>query len=567
MLNKINNFFMTKTVLVVCIICACTFALPLNAQENTLPDSSTQQDDNSGSAENDENDLPDELKDDDSKKKNAPDPALQRNFVIIDAAHEYDLNPHTATYSSEAQILSALYEGLYSYDPATLDPVPALALTYKISRDKKRWTFTLRDGITFSNGEPITAAAIRASWINLLKTKDAPYASLLDCIKGAEAFRKGTGKEEDVGIIARDMKTLVVQLETPAAHLPRILCHHAFSAVSEKENVFSGAFVISERTKNKLVLARNEKYWDATNVALPQITIYQSDDLADNTWRFNKGEADWISGMVDTQKLLSKESIRIAAEFGTEYLFFSCKSEPWNKASFRNALLAAVPWKELRTNSLVPATTLVYPLTGYPTVEGLGDTDEDEALAMMKEARKDAGIPEDKKLTLVFGISGTDRMKKEAELLKAAWAPLGVDLAVQVTPEDRYLTSLSGWNADLFGYSWIGDFADPLAFLELFRDGSTLNESKWTNPEFAGFLAKAAETTSTAEHYKLLSQAEQTLLDDGVVIPISHPVSLHAIDLKSVGGWSTNALDIHPFKYLYIKENTSSLQNLILTMR
>jgi oligopeptide transport system substrate-binding protein len=547
------------------LLCVLFIVFPAVAQEFPQEDPNAQQDQlDAPDTANDDEILPDG---ESQSKKDAPAPALQRNFVIIDAGHEYDLDPHTATYSSEAQILSGLYEGLYSYDPVTLDPVPALAISYKISRDKKRWTFTLRDNALFSNGDPITASVIRDSWLSLLATPDAPYASLLDCITDAAEYRNGKCSADDVGIIARDDATLVVTLNSPTAHLQRLLCHHAFSAVSTKENVYSGAFAVQEYAKGKLILVRNEAYWDKKNVALPQITVFQSDDLAENTWKYNKGDADWISGMVDTQKLLSKDSIRIAAEFGTEYLFFSCKNEPWTNPDLRNALLTAVPWKELRANSLVPATTLVYPLTGYPTVEGLSDDDADEALMLMKAARKSAGIAQDKVLTITFGISGSERMKKEAELLKAAWEPLGVNLVVQTTPEDRYLTSISGWNADLFSYSWIGDFADPLAFLELFRDGSTLSESKWTNDKFSQLLAQAADTTSTTEHYKLLAQAEQVLLDSGVVLPISHPVSLHAIDLQSVGGWSTNALDIHPFKYLYLKQNTSSLKNLILTMR
>ena len=66
------------------------------------------------------------------------DKSLQRTFVIIAPSHEYDLNPHTANFSTEAQFLTGLYEGLYSYDPKTLDPVPALAESYKVSRNKKR---------------------------------------------------------------------------------------------------------------------------------------------------------------------------------------------------------------------------------------------------------------------------------------------------------------------------------------------------------------------------------------------------------------------------------------------
>ncbi len=487
------------------------------------------------------------------------DPALQRDFTIVISAHPLDLTPHTAAYSIEAEFLTGLYEGLYSYDPKTLDPIPALAETYNLSRNKKRWTFTIRKDACFSDQTPITAESIRSSWIALLKHENAPYASLLDCIEGAEEFRTGKGSEENLGITARDENTLVVNLKTPTAHLPRILCHHAFSCVSEKEGVYSGAFILKEKKELSYIFEKNPYYWDAENVAIPSITVLQSDEAAENSFLFNVGQADWIVSMVDTNVLLSKRSVRIAAEFGTEYLFFTCRNKPWDNANLRNALLCALPWEELRKGSLVPATTLVYPLAGYPTVEGLSDTSIEDAQDYMKDARKELALAEDARLELTYGISNrSERQKKQYELLKAAWEPLGVDLKVQTTRDENYLGSMPYWNADIFSYSWIGDFADPTAFLELFRFGSTLNLTSWKNDKFERLLKEAGNTTDTAEHYKLLSKAEQVLLDDGLIMPISHPVSLHAVDPVTVGGWYTNALDIHPLKYIFLKEDTSS---------
>ena len=126
--------------------------------------------------------------------------AEQRPITLIDSVHEYDLNPHTASYTYDAQVLNGLYEGLFICDPATLAPKSALCISYKVSRDKKRWTFTLREDAFFSDGTPITAQDVRESWLGLLETPYAPYASLLDCIAGAREFREGTGKEENVKI-------------------------------------------------------------------------------------------------------------------------------------------------------------------------------------------------------------------------------------------------------------------------------------------------------------------------------------------------------------------------------
>lgn len=76
---------------------------------------------------------------------------IQEELLIIQSPGHLNLNPQLSSYSSEAQILSGLYEGLFSYDPLSLEPIPALASSYKISRDKKTWTLAyvkMRDLLT-----------------------------------------------------------------------------------------------------------------------------------------------------------------------------------------------------------------------------------------------------------------------------------------------------------------------------------------------------------------------------------------------------------------------------------
>jgi len=202
--------------------------------------------------------------------------SIQRNFTIIENTHNLNLNPQTATYTSEAQILGNIFEGLFSYEPATLAPVPAIAESYKISRNKRRWTFTLRENLKFSDGSPITAQTVKDSWIKLLSNPKALYASLFDIISGAEEFRNGKAGEENVGIFVKDERTLIVQLNAPASHFNRILCHHAFSVVGNDYSVASGPFYIAEQTEKNIILKKNEFYWDIDSVHLPQITLDSS---------------------------------------------------------------------------------------------------------------------------------------------------------------------------------------------------------------------------------------------------------------------------------------------------
>ncbi len=488
------------------------------------------------------------------------DPAL-KTLTVIEYTHRYNLNPHTAAYSSEAQVLCGLYEGLFSYDPATLEPKHAIAKEHRVSRDKKRWTFILREDAKFSDGSAITAESIRESWLRLLESPNAPYASLFDIVSGARAFREGEGRKADVGIVSADAKTLVIQLEAPASYLPKLLCMSAFCAVSPCKSVYSGAYCLEKQDETELVLTKNEHYYDAAAVQLDRIIFALNDDGVENMFSFNTGAAQWISGSAELKNLLSSDALHISAEFATEYLFFKLRGGVWDNEALRIALLEAVPWEKLRADTFVAAKTLVYPLNGYPNVQGYVYTDPAEAAALMESARKKAGICPEEKLPLVFAVNG-ERMKKEAELLKEAWQPLGVDVQVQEVAASEYLAAAAGTGADMFSYTWIGDFADPLAFLELFRGSSNMNISGWQNSEFDRLLSEA-ERYGDERHAKLLSEAEQILLDAAVVLPIQHPVSRNIIDLNAVGGWYANSFDIHPLKHLFRRETKPKLPNIV----
>lgn len=508
------------------------------------------------------------------EKQENIDSSLQDNFVIMEPVREHELNPQITTYAGDSQLLCGLFEGLFTYNPRTLEPQYAIAVDYKISRDKKRWTFIINEKACFSNGEKITADSVRDSWLQLLSTPQAPYASLLDVIKNAEKFRNGDCEEEEVGIYALSEDKLSIALEKPANYLPKVLCHTAFSVIHRNPTVYSGAFYLYDYSEGTYVLKKNPYYWDAQNTNLDTITIVQSDDDDENAFCYNTGLVDWVTANVSTDKVLNKESVQFSAEFATSYLFFKHSSRKpsyvkadmvsvWDYVEFRNALFEAMPWDSLRANCYVPATTFVYPLQGYPEIEGYSYTDLNEAKILMKAAREKYNVPEDKIIPLVMDLSENSFTADKLEALKEAFAELGVALQVRTFPAYYYLSTVASSDADLFCYVWIGDFADPLAFLELFRGSSSLNDSGWQNSEFDFLLDKASVVTNE-ERIKLLARAEEILLDSYEVIPVQHPVSFNVINLNEVGGWYSNAFDVHPLKYLYKKSVKSDLPNIVI---
>lgn len=498
---------------------------------------------------------------DDFFKGDKIDESLQRELVIFHSLSNLNLDPHTSAYVFEAQILNGVYEGLFSYNAASLEPDNALAKDFRISRDKFRWTFTIREGAKSSSGKEITAQTIKDSWLNLIANKGAYYSSLLDVIRGARDYRLGNGKREDVAIYANGSK-LSVELTKPTSHFNKLLCHHAFSAVLDDSSA-SGAYMIESVTPFKVLLKKNPNYWNAEQVHIPSIAIHMTDDSQAKTHAFNTGAADWIDASEDIKKILDKKAIQLSAEFGTEYLFFKNDSPIWSEADFRNAVLTAVPWKQLRDGNMFPAETLVCPSAGYKSPEGLNYTDAEEAKLLLDAAKQKHGITSEK-LELLFAIPDTEYLSNRAELLRGALEEIGVELKTVKIPQQFYLTSIASTKADLFLYTWIGDYSDPLAFLELFRGNSSMNDSHWKDEKFDKLLDEAAWTNESKERNALLAKAEDILLSSGEIIPISHPVTCAVIDLKQIGGWVTNAMDIHPFKSLYFKKVEETFKNVVM---
>lgn len=497
---------------------------------------------------------------------------LQQNFIIVEPLRPHELNPQLTNYASDSQFLDGLYEGLFRTSPINLEPQYAIAKEFKISRDKKRWTIILRDDAFFSNGEKITAEAVRDSWLRMLANPYAPYSSLFDIVRGAEAFRTGRGNYDEVGIYATAENALSIYLNTPANYLPKILCHTAFTITHSNPQVYSGAYELEIATERKYILKKNLYYWDKANVTLERITFVQSDNADDNTYYYNTGAVDWVTANVNQQKILNPSSIQFNANFGTGFLYFrvsnrkpadSKTSKLWDYPEFRNAVLEAFPWETIHKKYLIPATTLVYPLPGYPQIDGFDYTDAIEASLKMKDAREKYGIPEDEKIPLVMHVFENEFSEAEENEIKSALEVLGVELEIQRIPSFDYYASAETADADILITSWIGDFADPLAFLELFRGNSTMNSSGWKNSEFDMLLEQAA-IAGEEERMKLLGQAETILLDSGMVLPLYRSVASSVINLQEVGGWFINAFDVHPLKYLYKKQPKLKSDNVVM---
>ena len=554
------------------LLCAACIFLPLSAQEF-------------GENPEGEHELtPEELlemenaQNEESERNQILPQELQQNFIIVELVRPHELNPQITNYSSDSQILNGLYEGLFTTSPITLEPQFAIAKAFKISRDKKRWTITLRDDAYFSNGEKITAGAVRDCWLRMLANPASPYSSLLDIVRGAENFRMGRCDFNEVGIYATSENVLSIYLNTPANYLPKILCHTAFSITHSNPQVYSGPYELELTTDRKYILKKNPYYWDNKNVILERITFVQSENAEDNTFHYNTGAVDWVCASVNQLNILDKAAIQVNPEFGTGFFYFRMSSKKpagiraakdlhnslWDYPEFRNVIVEAFPWEIIHKKYLIPATTLVYPLSGYPQIDGFDYTDEIEASLKMKDAREKYGIPAETIIPLVMQVFENEFTEEEVAAIKNALEPLGVELKMRTYPSSMYYSTIASSDADVIFTSWLGDFADPLAFLELFRGGSTMNDSGWKNEYFDKLLEQAAVAATEEERMNLLGKAENILLDEAMILPLYRTVTSSVIDLSEVGGWYTNAFDVHPLKYLYKKRPKFKSNNIVM---
>jgi len=499
-----------------------------------------------------------------------PQPRNTSELTVVFSKSDIELDFRKSYFASEAQIFTAVFEGLFSYHPLTLAPVSALAERWEVSADKKQWTFTIRRSARFWNGDPVRAEDFRAAWLSLLEPgRDSPYSSLFDIIEGARDYRNGIEKDpEKVGIIASSAQTLIVKLNSPASFFPAMLCHHSFSPIHpsmiNKDSwspsgrdtnwtppVSNGPFRIVSMNDESIVMQKNNLYWDQSNVALNKITIKFTETADEASHLWNSGEARWISGDVNIDTLTDRSGIQLNVMFATHYYFIRCADPPWNDYRIRRAMALVLPWDEIRNEHYLPAQTLIFPITGYPAVKGISETNYDEAKSLMAQAGYQNGsqMPE-----LVIRLTPSRDAYRIGALMANAWKEvLGINVRVEVIQSfERYSLSMKQSGYVVGSSTWIGDFADPYTFLQMWRRDSNLNDACLDDEDYEALIDRSMMEEGEVR-LATLAEAEKILLDRGVVLPISYSPALNIVDTGELDGWYPNALDIHPFKYFSFK--------------
>ena len=503
-------------------------------------------------------------------------PSHQRaDLVILNGAEPESLDPAIVTGQPDLRVVAALFEGLTRSDPVTGRPGPGLADRWDISGDGRTYVFHLRPGLLWSTGEPITAADVVYSWRRALSPATASdYAGQLFYLKNAEAFNRGDLQDPaQVGVQAIDPATVRAELRNPTAFFLDLCALPALSVVprvaierygdhwlSARPLPVSGAYLLEEwRINDKVRLRRNPRYWDAshTHNSVVDILPVGSAMVALNLYETGAADIVWDKELVPTDLidvLLRRPDFHSFDYLATYFVRFNVTKKPFNDVRVRRALTMAIDKKRIvekitRAREKI-ATHLTPPgLAQYSPPDGLN---YDPAAA--RRLLADAGFPGGQgfptfqyMFNAAAGGSAKTHQKIGVELQEMWRQELGIQAELRQVENKIMYAAQSALDFDTSRSSWVGDYADPNTFLDLFLSTSGNNRTGWKNAQYDDLLGRANAQLQGPARSALLQQAEALLVQDAVpIIPLFFYVGISYYHAERIHGIYPNLVDQHP---------------------
>jgi len=503
--------------------------------------------------------------------------AAAGTLVYPIASEPTSLDPQEADDEVSTLVAAQLYEGLFDLD-ANGAIVPAAAQEVTAASDSKTYTVTLRSGMTWSNGQPVTAQNYVDGVCRLLDPAVGnPYYYLLtDIAAVTRAKEYASGDLADctkVGVKAIDPLTLQIALDRPAAFLPKLLAMSLFwpatpapSAVISGTGVISGTapisttlpagpvvngpYLLAEQVANDhITLKKNPSYWNAAQVDVEQIEFKLLPDPAKQLARYEAGD-------VQVAEFPASETPRIEADPGfkqelqklirpgVSYLGLNTQSGPTADPAVRRAMAQAIDRQFLINEVLkqpwhVPAQTLIPP--GVPGYQG---DKPDVGLPYNPEAARaalaEAGYGPDKPVPPVE--LWYNREGNNEAIFKAVGAMLeavGIPVRLVSSNWNVYRDALDACNKpnrasasktpaqcpyNLYRMGWVMDYADASSLLDVvLSPKSAFQYTGWKSADYEKLMAAAAAEPDETKRVALYNQAERILLNDQVaVIPLQY---------------------------------------------
>jgi oligopeptide transport system substrate-binding protein len=472
-------------------------------------------------------------------------PGVELNVNIGSEPPEMD--PQITTDTVSIQIINMVFEGLVRYGKDG-GYIPGMAEKWDVSPDGKTYTFTLRKGIKWSNGTPVTAADFEYGIKRALDPKTASqYAYILYDIKNAEKANAGEIDVDQVGVEASGNK-VVFTLERPLPYFLSILtfptampCNQKFVeslggsgyGADADKLIYNGPWTIKEWTHDDHVtLAKNPNYWNKKEIKLDTVNMAMISDSNTAIQMFFDGQFD-IIGIVGTRKQDFVDKgypINTYSDGACFYLEFNTTDKLLKNANIRKALSYAVDRKAFVTDVLKDASqpALAYVVPILPGSKGsfrsevgdlIKDNDPAAAKAAWETGLKELGLSGKQKMSML--VDDSDRAKAMGAALQEMWRKnLGVDVVIEPLPFKARLQKMTDKDFQIVFAGWGPDYNDPMTFIDVFLSGSGNNHTYFANATYDDLVKKAKAEPNAETRMNYMKDAERLLMQEMPIAPI-----------------------------------------------
>jgi oligopeptide transport system substrate-binding protein len=452
-----------------------------------------------------------------------------------------DMDSATTTDEVSFNILVNAIEGLYRLDE-NARPVTAQAQKVDISEDGLTYTFTLRNGIKWSNGEPVTSQDFKYAWLKALDPDTASqYAYIISTfVEGAADYNEGNGDPEGVAIEAPDDKTLEVKLASPSPFWLGLTSFYTYYpqnqtfvedqgedyAQNADALIYNGPYILTEfNPTNGVTLVKNDDYWDKANVDIEQVEgrIVKELDTAVNL--HESGDLDITE--IDSQyvnEYKDSPDFDQRTTFVCFYLSFNEEVPAFRNVNIRKAFQIsydrnALAQKILNDGSegatgLVPDGIAGPGDQTFREAEGptVPEYNPEEAKRLYEQGLEEVG-GEAPTIELLSYDASTAR--DAATFFQSQFEDnLGAKIEVKIQPFDRKLELESNGEFQLSYQGWGADYNDPMTFLDLWETDSPFNTGGYSNERYDALISQAKTETDQAKRMDLLLEAERLLIEE-----------------------------------------------------
>ncbi len=467
------------------------------------------------------------------------------------------LDPQQVFDVTPMRVVNAIFEGLCRIDEKGT-PIAGAAESWDISDDKLTYIFHIREDAKWWDGTDVTAEDFKQAWLRALDPEPADYApaymgNMLFCINGAKMYATGEGKREDVGVFARDAKTLEITLESHTPYFLKLVCGSVFMPVNtnfyEKQPVQNNMTLYGTGTENimgngpfklkdwnhgeYIVLEKNPMYWNSKGVKLDQVTFKMISNSSSAFTSFLAGEIDVADITEPSQKMqINKKNSRLESyDLGaTQYISINNEDEILKNKNIRKALAYAIDRETLTQKVLndgsEKALGFVNPVVRWISSsfrEEAGDlfidNDIGNAKKLLSEGLRELNLSKLPEMSIL--IDDKETSKRDAQALQDMWRKsIGLEVEIVVLPFDAMIEKMFMKDYQMGMLMWMADFNDPTAFLDIFESDNFFNVAFYNNPDYDSLMIKAKNERDDFKRLSMMIEAEKTVIDDMVVCPV-----------------------------------------------